>query len=214
MLHCPAMTTANSSLKPPTPVDFFFDLSSPYSYLAATQLDAIAARNNAEIAWKPIVLGAVFKSVGNSMPAACPPKAAYMFKDLGRWAAHYGVPFAFNSRFPVNAIRAMRLIVAAGLHCGSTAGHAGLSRAAFAAVWVDDQDMTTDNTLRALLVREGLPVDLLAAIETAPVKDRLRAYTDDAIARGVFGAPAIFVGGELFWGNDRLDFVEAALRQG
>ena len=94
-------------------VDFYFDLSSPYSYLAATQLDAVASRYGATIAWKPLVLAAVFKAQGNFMPAACVPNAQYMVKDLARWAAHYGVPFQMSSHLPIPTIRGMRLIIAA-----------------------------------------------------------------------------------------------------
>ena len=130
--------------------------------------------------------------------------------DLARWAAEYGVPFQMSSRFPVNAIKAARLIIAA-----EAAGKSGaLTQACFAALWVQDRDLTADSELRALATQVGLPADeALAAIETPAVKDRLRAYTDEAIARGVFGAPALFVGTELFWGNDRLHFVEQALRR-
>mgnify|MGYP000154918523 CR=1 FL=1 len=89
-------------------IDFYFDLSSPYSYLAATQLDAIANRHGATIAWKPLVLAAVFKAQGNVMPAVCVPKAQYMVKDLARWAEHYGVPFQMSSRFPLPTQTAAR----------------------------------------------------------------------------------------------------------
>lgn len=205
---------SNPPSKAPKRIDFYFDLSSPYSYLAATQLDPLAARNNAIVQWKPIVLASVFKNTGNVMPAACAPKATYMLTDLGRWATHYGVPFRFNSRFPINAIRAMRMIVAAGIASGSDFGHAGLGQALFQAVWADDRDVTQDAELTKIAQQLGLAADsLLAACDTQPVKDRLRSFGDEALARGVFGAPALFVGDELFWGNDRLDFVEAALRR-
>ncbi len=202
------------SPKPLQRLDFYFDLSSPYSYLAATQLEPLAARNHAQVQWKPIALGAIFKATGNVMPAACPPKATYMLADLARWAAHYGVPFRFASRFPINALRAMRLIVAAGLAAGSDSGHPGLSLALFHAAWAEDRDLTSDVELRAICEAQGLQAEpLLLACDTKEVKDRLRALGDEALSRGVFGAPAIFVGDELFWGNDRLDFVEAALRR-
>lgn len=202
------------SPKPLKRVDFYFDLSSPYSYLAATQLEPLAARNHAQVLWKPLALGAIFKATGNVMPAACPPKATYMLQDLSRWAAHYGVPFRFASRFPINALRAMRLIVAAGLASGAETGHPGLSLALFQAAWAEDRDLTNDAELRAICEAQGLAAEpLIAACDTPAVKDRLRAFGDEALARGVFGAPAIFVGDELFWGNDRLDFVEAALRR-
>lgn len=192
-------------------LEFFFDLSSPYSYLAATQVEAVCERAGARLFWKPMLLGAVFKAVSNTMPAAVIPKAQYMLKDLTRWAAHYGVPFRMSSRFPVNALKAMRLIVAAE----ASEKNAALALALFRAVWVDDRDVTAEDELRAIAGEVGLDGGpLLAAIETQEVKDKLRAYTDQAIARGVFGAPALIVGSELFWGNDRLHFVEEALRSG
>lgn len=189
-------------------VDFFFDLSSPYSYLAATQIEAVAARAGAEVAWRPMVLGAVFKATGNAMPAHVAAKAKYMFDDLARWAEQYGVPFRFSSRFPLNTIKAMRLVVAV-----EAEGKAGpLARALFDAMWVDDRDVTDDATLRAAADAAGVDAaKALAAVETPAVKDRLRANTDEAVARGAFGAPAIFVGDQLFWGNDRLHHVERAL---
>ena len=189
-------------------IDFYFDLSSPYSYLAATQLDAIANRHGATIAWKPLVLAAVFKAQGNVMPAVCVPKAQYMVKDLARWAEHYGVPFQMSSRFPLPTIRGMRLIIAA-----ESSGRSGeLAKSLFAGMWERDLDISSDAVLRTLVSECGLSADeLMGATETSAVKDKLRAYTDEAISRGVFGAPAMIVDGELFWGNDRLHFLEKQL---
>lgn len=184
-------------------VDFFFDLSSPYSYLASTQLPQICARAGAELIYRPMVLGALFKTVGNDMPARVPNKARWMFGDLARWAEHYGVKFVMSSHFPVNAIKAMRLILV------DAAKAQAVTDAAFAAMWVDDRNLADDAVLRELADAHGLD---MAAIEQPAVKEKLRANTDEAVQRGAFGAPAIFVGDELFWGNDRLHFVEAALR--
>jgi 2-hydroxychromene-2-carboxylate isomerase len=188
-------------------VDFFFDLSSPYSYLAATQLPAIAARAGAEIAWKPFVLAAVFKATKNNPPIISPEKTRWTLVDLQRWATQYGVPFKLSRYWPINAIRAMRLIVVADGHGRAEAA----TQAAFRAAWAEDRDLTADAELRAIAETAGVPGDPLAAIEDPAIKDRLRAYGDDAIRRGAFGAPAFFVGDELFWGNDRLHHVEAAL---
>lgn len=195
----------------PKSVELFFDVGSPYSYLAATQIERIAERSGATVAWKPMVLGAVFKATENDMPARCPAKARYMLADLARFAALYGVPFKMSSRFPVNGLRAGRLVVAAG----APESVGALVLALFRAVWVDDRDPSDPAVLAD--VANGVGLDgaaLVGAIDDAAVKDALRANTDDAIARGVFGAPSFFVGDQLFWGNDRLDFVERALHEG
>ena len=190
-------------------IDFYFDLSSPYSYLAATQLDALAARHGASVAWKPMVLAAVFKAADNHMPAQSPPKARYMLDDLQRWARQYGVPFEMNSRFPLNAIKPERLVIAA-----EPTGRAGeLALALFRAMWAEDRDIASAEVMAEVARAAGLDADaLLAAIEAPAVKDRLRAYTDEAIALGVFGAPTFAVGDAIFWGNDRMHHLEDALR--
>ncbi|MFO0644742.1 MAG: 2-hydroxychromene-2-carboxylate isomerase [Polyangiales bacterium] len=190
-------------------VDFYFDLSSPYSYLAATQIPALAARRGADVQWKPIVLAAVFKAADNHMPAQSPPKARYMVNDLDRWAKKYGVPFVMNSRFPLNTIKPERLVIAAE----PTGRSKELALALFSAMWAEDKDISSVDEMRAAARSVGLDSDaLLAAIETAPVKDKLRAYTDEAIAREAFGAPSFVYRGELYWGNDRMEFLEDALR--
>ena len=189
-------------------LDFFFDLSSPYSYLAATQLPALSARTGAEVRWRPMVLFAVFAATGNKMPAETPSKAQWMLGDLQRWSAHYAVPFRFNSRFPVNALQAMRLVLVGERH-GRAAEVAG---EAFRRIWVDDRDVTQPDELADIARSAGLPPGAAAGITDPAIKDALKANTDEAVRRGVFGAPALFVGDTLFWGNDRLAFVEEALR--
>ena len=188
-------------------LEFFFDLSSPYSYLAATQLQAMGERTGATVVWRPMVLGAVFKAVGNEMPARVPHKARWMGNDLQRWAEHYGVPFRFSSHFPSNAIKAMRLVLV------DEKKAAAVALAGFRAMWAEDRDITADDELRRIAAEGGLdPATALQAIENPEVKERLRANTEEAVARGAFGAPTMLVGDQLFWGNDRLHFVEAALR--
>jgi len=188
-------------------VELFFDLSSPYSYLAATQMKALRERTGAEVVWRPMVLGALFKTVGNDMPARVPSKGRWMGNDLQRWADHYGVPWKMSSHFPANTIKAMRLVLVDDAKAGDVA------LAAFRAMWAEDRNITEEAELRRIAEMGGLdPATALQAIEAPAIKDRLRANTDEAAARGAFGAPTMFVGDELYWGNDRLHFVEAALR--
>jgi 2-hydroxychromene-2-carboxylate isomerase len=188
-------------------VELFFDLSSPYSYLAATQMKPLVERTSTEVAWRPMVLGAVFKTVGNDMPARVPNKGRWMGNDLARWAAQYGVPWKMSSHFPLNTIKAMRLVLVDDAKAGEVA------LAAFRAMWAEDRNISNDAELRRIAEMGGLdPATALQAIEAPAIKDRLRANTDEAVTRGAFGAPTMFVGDELFWGNDRLHHVEAALR--
>lgn len=190
-------------------VDFYFDLSSPYSYLAATQVPALAARHGADVRWKPMVLAAVFKAADNHMPAQSPPKARYMLHDLDRWAKKYGVPFKMSSRFPMNTVKPERLVIAAE----PTGLAPKLAQELFHAMWVDDRDIASDLEMRACAMAVGLDADgLLAAIDTPEVKNKLRAYTDEAIALEAFGAPTFVYEGKLYWGNDRMEFLEDALR--
>ena len=171
-------------------------------------MQALAERTGAAVVWRPMVLGAVFKAVGNDMPARVPHKARWMGQDLQRWADHYGVPWRMSSHFPLNTIKAMRLVLV------DDAKAAAVALAGFRAMWAEDRDITEDAELRRIAELGGLDAaTALAAIEKPAVKDQLRANTDEAVARGAFGAPTFFVGDELFWGNDRLHFVEAALNR-
>lgn len=189
-------------------VEFFFDLSSPYSYLAATQLPELCRHAGAQLIYRPMVLYAVFQASGNTLPARVPHKARWMGQDLERWARHYNIPFRWSSHFPVNAIKAMRLVLV------DDAKAQAVTDAAFAAMWAHDRNLAEVPELRAVATAAGLDPDAaLQAIEDPAIKARLHANTDEAIARGSFGAPTIFVGEQLFWGNDRLDFVKAALTE-
>jgi 2-hydroxychromene-2-carboxylate isomerase len=190
-------------------VEFFFDYGSPFSYLADTQLAGIAKRSGAEVVYRPMLLGAVLKATGNASPMAVPAKGKYMIHDLERWARRYGVTFRPNPfSYISNTLRIMRGAVSSqGLGVFER-----YHRAVFAAVWGDPLDLGDEQTFRGLLERSGLDSEaLLSKIDTRETKDALRTSTDMAIERGVFGAPTFFVGDEMFWGNDRLDFVEDAL---
>jgi 2-hydroxychromene-2-carboxylate isomerase len=189
-------------------VEFFFDYGSPFSYLADTQLAALERRMGATVVYRPMLLGAVLKETGNASPITVPAKGRYMGVELHRWARRYGVPFAANKFFPINTMRLMRGAVAAQ-HAERFAEY---HRAIYPAFWVDGANLGEPEVIRAVLDKAGLNADLiLARIEEPDVKEQLRLNTEEAVRRGVFGAPTFFVGEEMFWGNDRLMFVEEAL---
>jgi 2-hydroxychromene-2-carboxylate isomerase len=189
-------------------VEFFYDYASTYSYLAHREIEELAERAGAELVFRPMVLGFVFKATGNSMPAAVPAKAAYMVHDVRRWVRHYELPFHMPSVFPVNTIRALRAAVAA-LEDGTFRVY---HHAVMKAYWAEDQDIGDADVLAGIATAAGLDgAALVARCETEPVKATLKKNTDEAVARGVFGAPTFFVGEQMFWGNDRLEFVAEAL---
>jgi 2-hydroxychromene-2-carboxylate isomerase len=192
----------------PKEVEFFFDYGSPFSYLADTQLPDLARRTGAKIVYRPMLLGAVFKATNNASPVSIPAKGAYMGLDLARWSKHYRVPFQMNPFFPISTLRLMRGAIASQRADVFPAYH----KAIFPAMWAKGLNLGDDGVLRELLRGVGLDADaLIAGIEQAEVKNRLRENTEEAVRRGAFGAPTFFVGDEMFWGNDRLDFVERAL---
>lgn len=192
-------------------LEFFFDYGSPFSYLADTQLAGVARRAGATVSHRPMLLGAVLKATGNSSPMTVPAKAAYMGRELERWAKRYGVPFAPNPfSFRSNTLRLMRGATAS-LRLGV---FEPFHRAVFEAVWGDPRDLGEEAVLRGVLSGAGVDPDrLLRTIDEEDTKSALRRTTDEAVERGVFGAPTFFVGTEMFWGNDRLDWVEESLRR-
>lgn len=187
-------------------LEFFFDFTSPYSYLASTQVDAVAARAGGAVRWRPFLLGGVFKATGNRPPIELPAKARHMLVDLDRWARRYGVPYRFPSTFPLPSILALRCALAA-----EAAGRlVPFSQAVFRAAFAEERDISSPEVLAALAGQVGL--DGAAVVAAAPsFKEALIRQTSEAVERGAFGAPALFVGDQLFIGNDRLDFAEAAL---
>jgi 2-hydroxychromene-2-carboxylate isomerase len=193
-------------------IEFFFDIGSSYSYLASTQIDGVAARTGVPVKWRPFLLGAVFKATGNDLPIKLPPKARWMVGDMALWAKHYGIPVRVPSRFPMVTLRAQRALCA--VERLSPDALPTVAKALFHAYWADDQDPTADDTIAAAARGADIdPAPILAAIDAQETKDLLRATTDEAVKRGAFGAPSMFVGETLFWGNDRLPLMEEFLKR-
>ena len=194
----------------PRTLEFYFDYGSPYSYLADTQVEAIAQRAGATLVRKPMLLGGVFKATGNHSPAELPQKSAWSAFDMPLWARHYGVPFQRNPFFPVNTLALMRGAAAAQIDGLFERYHP----AVFKAMWVEGRNLNDMKEVVAVLSVAGLdPEKFGARLQDQDVKDRLKATTDEAVARGVFGAPTCFVDNLMFFGNDRLPFVEMALKE-
>ena len=190
-------------------VEFFYDFGSPTVYLAATQLPDIAASVGATIDWRPMLLGGVFKSTGNQSPVVVPAKAAYMNNDLKRFAKRYGVPFRFNPHFPINTLALMRGAVA---YQDDVVVSSTYRDAIFMAIWVEARNLNEPDVIGQVLSDAGLDLaELMNQIGHQTVKDQLIANTEEAVNRGVFGAPTFFVGEQMFFGQDRLDFVAEAL---
>jgi 2-hydroxychromene-2-carboxylate isomerase len=191
-------------------VEFYFDVGSPAAYLAWTQLPKIAQATGATIAYKPMLLGGVFQATANKSPMEVPAKGRYMQDDLRRFAARYRVPYRHNAHFPINTLTLMR--GALGLQMREAARLVPYGDAVFRAIWVEGRNMNDPATVGAVLQEAGFePQAFLALTQDAQVKEQLKTVTQEAVARGVFGAPTFFVGHDMFWGQDRLDFVQQAL---
>ncbi len=191
-------------------VEFFFDVGSPASYLAAMQLPRICTETGATLIYRPILLGAIFQATGNTSPASIPAKGRYVFDDLERHAKRANIAFRRNPYFPINTLLLMRGATALQLRHPERF-HAYLD-AVFHAIWVDRCDMNDASVVAGVLHEAKLDAAMVMAEITDPeVKAALKATTEGAVARGVFGAPTFFVGNAMFFGQDRLEFVREAL---
>jgi len=187
-------------------VVFYYDFSSPYAYLGATQIERVAAAEGARVVWRPILVGALFNQIGtpnvplDQFPGA---KRAYMLRDLMHWASHWGVELRWPSRFPMRTVAPLRLALAVEAAGGDIAE---VSRRIFAAYWVEDRDIADPHVLR-----DFGAVTELEGLEAPAIKAALRKNTDEAIAAGVCGVPSFRVREHLFWGQDRLPLVARTL---
>lgn len=195
------------------PIDFYFDFSSPYGYLASTKIDALAARHGRGVVWRPHLLGAVFKINGQQPLASIPLKSGYAARDLARSARMLKVPFKLPTKFPIGATAPSRAFYWVSDRDPALAKT--LAHALYCAYFVEDRDISSPDVTADVAARLGVDRgELQQALNDPAVKDRLRIEVDAAIARGVFGSPYIVVDGEPFWGADRLDQVERWLETG
>jgi 2-hydroxychromene-2-carboxylate isomerase len=192
-------------------VEFWFDVGSPAAYLAWTQMPGLARETGATVQYKPFLLGGVFQATGNRSPMEVAAKSRWMTEDLARFARRYGVPFAHNPHFPINTLTLMRGAVGLQMHQPERLLPYG--DAVYRAIWVEGRNMNDPSVVGAVLQQAGFDAQqLLALTQQQQVKDGLKSVTQQAVERGVFGAPTFFVGHQMFWGQDRIDFVREALQ--
>jgi len=191
-------------------LEFYFDFGSPTAYLAHRRLGQLRQQYSLAVEYRPMLLGGVFKATQNTSPVAIPAKGAYMLQhDLPRFARRYGVPLNFNPHFPLNTLNLMRGALAARrLGCEQD-----YIDTVYAAVWVDGQNMEASNVVESVLASGGLDAARLLELSADPeIKAELIGCTEAAVQRGIFGAPTLFMDGEMYFGQDRLDFIEEALQ--
>jgi 2-hydroxychromene-2-carboxylate isomerase len=206
--HARTPTMPDRTDRPSRRLDLYWDFSSPFAYLASTQAEALAKRTGATLTWRPMLLGGVFKAIGqmdapiNGMSDA---KRKHTFQDMDRWAAYWGVPFRFPTRFPMVTVKALRAYLAL-----PEERRAGFRERTFRAFWAEDRDIADDAVL-AELIGEGA-AEVLARTQAPEIKQELIAATQRAVDAGVFGAPTFVVDDtDLYWGQDRIALVERAL---
>ena len=197
-------------------VEFFYDYSSPWTYLAFTKIDGICQKYGADLEWRPILVGGIFNSVNPSVyefrEKGVPAKQRYMAKDMQDWVRYYGLKIKNPPTvFPVNSIKALRGAAVALEHPGKFLPY---SYRVFETYWGEDKDISQDEVLRAIVEEVGLdPQEYFEKIAQQEYKDRIRANTDEVMQRGGYGTPTMFVNGAMFFGNDRLVLVEEELKR-
>ncbi len=186
-------------------IEFYFDFGSPTAYLAYTQLQLIAEKNKINLEYYPILLGGVFKATGNNPPASVPAKGKYMMVDLQRFADKYKVPYKRNPYFPVNTLSLMRGAVSYQ-EDGDFLKYVNVM---FKNMWIEPKNLNDDEVLKKVLIDNNFDADdFIKRISDQNTKNKLISNTENAVKKGAFGAPTIFVGDEMFFGQDRMEFIE------
>jgi 2-hydroxychromene-2-carboxylate isomerase len=197
-----------------SPIDFYFDLSSPYGYLASQKIDALAEKYGRTVDWHPMLLGAAFKATGMVPLTEIPLKSDYSKHDFNRSARFHGLAeFRMPSRFPIPTQAPARIVL--WMKARDPAGAAPIAKALFHAYFRDDIDISNPDHAVAVVAEQGVdPAAARAAIDNPEIKEALKREVERAMARGVFGSPFVIVDGEPFWGLDRFDQIERWLAQG
>ncbi len=190
-------------------VEFYYDFSSPYTYIASKRIERICEDNGAELLWKPFLLGGVFNEIGSVPAIEIDNKFRYLRRDFEQSAIYYGVEFKFPDFFPLNSVRSMR-----GAFAAQEKGKlVEYTHEMFRLYWTQSVDISKADILGEAVSKIGIETQwFVNRIAEQDIKDKLREETDIAIQRGVFGAPTMFVDDQMFWGNDRLDFLDRYLK--
>jgi len=189
-------------------VYFYYDYGSPTAYLAWTQLPELCERHKANLHYKPVLLGGIFKATGNSTPVLIAPKGKWLFKDIERYAVRYGVPYQMNPHFVINSMTMMR----GAMWAQNTGVLESYNKAMYEATWVNGLNMSEPDVIASVMNEADLDAAaMLQAVADDSIKKQLIEATGDAVEQGVFGAPTMIVNGELHFGQDRLDWVERQL---
>jgi len=197
----------------PTPVEVYIDFTSPYSYLLSEQIEALATKYGRSVKYKPTLLGVVFKVSGMGPLTEVPLKGDYSRRDFARSARYANVKFQMPDAFPVSSVNAARALL--WLQSSGSAKSVSFVHQVFRAYFVQNRNISEVAVLGEIAEELGIdPKALVAATQDPAIKDKLKAAVDESIARGVFGAPFVFVDGEPFWGNDRLPQIERWLQYG
>lgn len=195
------------------PIDFYFDFSSPYGYLASTRIDALAAKYGRDVTWRPVLLGAIFKVTGGMPLPMTPLKGGYSMRDFVRSAAFHDIPYRQPTVFPISTQAPARAYY--WLNQQDPARAKDLAASLYRAYFVDDINISNPADTVAVAAKAGLdPAKVETAINDPAIKDKLKTENDQAIAKNVFGSPYIVVDEEAFWGMDRLDQLEKWLLTG
>ncbi|WP_309682246.1 2-hydroxychromene-2-carboxylate isomerase [Polaromonas sp.] len=198
-------------------IEFFFDCSSPWTYLAFRNIQPLAAELGEAISWRPVLVGGIFNSVNKGIYAAredmASPKNRYMLKDVRDSAREAGLTITFPPRvFPVNSVKAMRGCLWIAQDATAKSHYLAFVEAVFATYFSRDEDISQDEVLSAICSQVGISADaFLAGITRPDIKDQLKANTEEAIRRGAFGSPTFFVDDDMYFGNDRLPLVHSAV---